>query len=106
MSAAKLTTTHGFIAQQGESGNWCTDWSTQFLNTNHGKYLTYAWTWSKKGNQSTILLIIIDMLWLHLQGQTSPGQHQSSNNINTDKGSALCSYFTSKHMFIVENISI
>ena len=34
------------------------------------------------GNQSTILLIIIvNMLWLHLQGQTSPGQHQSSNNI-------------------------
>ena len=24
--------------------NCCTDWSTQFLNTNHGKYLTYAWT--------------------------------------------------------------
>ena len=24
----------------------------------------------------------------------------------TDKGSALCSYFTSKHMLIVENISI
>ena len=23
-----------------ESGNWCTDWSTQFINTNNGKYHT------------------------------------------------------------------
>ena len=28
----------------------------------HGKYLTYAWTKFKKGNQSTMLLIIIVML--------------------------------------------
>ena len=45
---------HNSTGQQEKSGSWCTDWSTQFINTNNGKYHTYAWTLYKKGNQSSI----------------------------------------------------
>ena len=29
---------HNSTGQQKKSGNWCTDWSTQFINTNNDKY--------------------------------------------------------------------
>ena len=29
---------HNSTGQKKKSGNWCTDWSTQVINTNNGKY--------------------------------------------------------------------